>query len=169
MATPPPVSEREVLTWERYGSGVRELALQIRDDGYAPDVVVSIARGGLLVAGSLAYALGLKNVHVMNVEYYTGVGTRLDVPMFLPPMLDLVDVAGLRCLVADDVADTGHTLQAVQAFLQGHVAEVRCAVLYEKPASVVRCEYVWASTDRWIDFPWSSQGAIVVGADDDGA
>jgi hypothetical protein len=29
-------------------------------------------------------------------------------------------------------------------------------VLYEKPRSVVRCDYVWRHTDRWIDFPWSA-------------
>jgi hypothetical protein len=38
-----------------------------------------------------------------------------------------------------------------------HVREARCAVVYEKPRSVVRCEYVWKATDRWIDFPWSAQ------------
>jgi hypothetical protein len=35
-------------------------------------------------------------------------------------------------------------------------------VLYQKPQSVVDCEYVWRHTDRWIDFPWSSEAAIVV-------
>ena len=36
------------------------------------------------------------------------------------------------------------------------MAEVRCAVLYEKPRSAVKCEYVWRRTDRWITFPWSA-------------
>jgi uncharacterized protein len=34
---------------------------------------------------------------------------------------------------------------------------VRCAVLYEKSPSVVKCEYVWRRTDLWIDFPWSAR------------
>ncbi len=42
-----------------------------------------------------------------------------------------------------------------------HVAEVRAAVLYEKPQSAVRCEYVWRRTDRWIDFPWSTLPPVV--------
>jgi uncharacterized protein len=33
---------------------------------------------------------------------------------------------------------------------------VRAAVLYEKPRSIVHCEYVWRRTELWIDFPWSS-------------
>jgi len=36
------------------------------------------------------------------------------------------------------------------------VAEVRSAVLYEKPTTVVEADYVWRRTDLWIDFPWSS-------------
>ena len=31
----------------------------------------------------------------------------------MPPVLDLVDIDGLKVLVADDVADTGMTLQLV--------------------------------------------------------
>ena len=40
------------------------------------------------------------------------------------------------------------------------MGEVRCAVLYEKPRSVVQCEYVWNRTDRWIVFPWSADDPV---------
>ena len=103
------------------------------EDGYRPDVVIAIARGGLTVAGALAYALGVKNCGSMNVEFYTGIDERLDVPVVLPPTLDLVDVRGLRVLVADDVADTGHTLRLVREVLAQHVAEARTVVLYRSP------------------------------------
>ena len=48
----------------------------------------------------------------------------------------------------------------MKEFCEGKVAEVRCAVLYEKPRSTVRCEYVWRRTDRWIDFPWSAEAPV---------
>jgi hypoxanthine phosphoribosyltransferase len=153
--------ELEVLTWERFGSASRELASLVVDDGYRPDIILAIARGGLLVAGALAYALSVKNCYVINVEYYTGVDERLDFPVILPPPLNLVDVHDAKVLVADDVADTGHTLRAVHDFVLGKVGEVRSAVLYEKPRSVIRCEYAWAKTDLWIDFPWSSEPPIL--------
>ena len=69
----------------------------------------------------------------MNVEFYTGVDERLDVPMILPPVPELVDLEEARVLIADDVADTGETLALVKEFCAGKVGEVRCAVLYEKP------------------------------------
>ncbi|WP_199431595.1 phosphoribosyltransferase [Qaidamihabitans albus] len=155
------MAEREELTWEMFGSAARELAQQVADSGFEPDLILSIARGGLFVAGALGYALDVKNLHVMNVEFYTGVNQRLDLPVMLPPVPNAVDLTGSRVLVADDVADTGATLKLVRDFCADHVAEVRCAVVYEKPTSAVACEYVWRRTDRWINFPWSSAPPVV--------
>jgi uncharacterized protein len=149
-------AERETLSYETFGQSVRELAQLVVDDGFEPDIVLSIARGGLLLGGALGYALDVKNIFVMNVEFYTGVDERLDLPVVLPPTPDVVDLAGATVLVADDVADTGATLKLVRDFCAGHVAEVRCAVIYEKPQSLVHSEYVWRRTDRWINFPWST-------------
>jgi hypoxanthine phosphoribosyltransferase len=155
------MSEREVMTWDDLGRGSRELAEAVAADGYRPDMILGIARGGLLVAGGLGYALGVKNTFTMNVEFYTGVDERLELPMILPPVPDLVDFQETRVLIADDVADTGATLQLVKEFCAGKVAEVRCAVLYEKPRSAVRCEYVWRRTDLWITFPWSAEEPVL--------
>jgi len=155
-----PAQQREILTWELFGMATRELAVAIAGDGFRPDLVLAIARGGLFVAGALGYALDVKNLHVMNVEFYTGVDERLDLPVVLPPVPEPVDLAGARVLIADDVADTGATLRLVKEFCAAHVAEVRCAVVYEKPHSTVHAEYVWRATDRWIDFPWSADGPV---------
>src|SRR5919201_5832921 len=127
--------EHEVMSWDDLGAGTRELAQRIVDDGYRPDMVLAIARGGLLVAGAIGYALGVKNTFTMNVEFYPGVDERLPMPMILPPVPDLVDFHETSVLIADDVADTGATLALVKDFLRGKVGEVRCAVLYEKPRS----------------------------------
>jgi hypothetical protein len=151
---------REVMSWQDLGDGSRELAELVHRDGYRPDIVLAIARGGLLVGGAIGYALGVKNTFSMNVEFYTGVDERLEMPMLLPPVPDLVDFGEQKVLIADDVADTGATLALVKEFCEGKVAEVRCAVLYEKPRSTVACEYVWRRTDRWIVFPWSDRAAV---------
>src|SRR5690606_214055 len=155
--------ERETLDWAGYGIAARELAAQVADSGYRPDIILAIARGGLFVAGSLGYALSAKNLYVINLEFYTAAGARLDVPMVLPPYLDPAELADTRILVADDVADTGLTLKAVHDFCSGVVAESRTAVLYEKPTSVVACDYVWRRTDKWINFPWSTEPPLVEG------
>ncbi len=154
--------EREVLDWATYGTAVRQLSEMVADDGYRPEMILAIARGGLFVAGSVGYALSVKNIYVMNCEYYTGVDERLPVPVMLPPYVDFVDLDGAKVLIADDVADTGHTLKMVHDLCLERVAEVRSAVLYEKSHSLVKCEYVWKRTDQWINFPWSTTEPPVV-------
>jgi hypoxanthine phosphoribosyltransferase len=159
--------EREVMSWDDLGSGSRALAELVHEGGYRPDMILAIARGGLLVAGALSYALGVKNTFTMNVEFYTDIDERLEMPMLLPPVPDLVDFTATRVLIADDVADTGATIALVKRFLEGKVAEARSAVLSEKPRSTVQCEYVWRRTrlladgsQPWIDFPWSIEPPV---------
>ena len=148
--------EREQLSWQELGDGTRALAEMVHASGYEPDVILAIARGGLLVAGAMGYALGAKNVFTVNVEFYTGEDERLELPILLPPVPDPSELAQRKVLICDDVADTGGTLALVQRFCERHVAEARTAVLYEKPRSIVRCDYVWRRTDAWITFAWSA-------------
>jgi uncharacterized protein len=145
------------MTWADLGTAVEELAAEIDADGWRPDAVLALARGGLPLGGALAYWLGVKSMATLNVEFYTGVDERLDEPLLLPPVPDLSLLRTERLLVVDDVADTGRTLALARDFCAQHGPEVRTAVLYEKPQSVVRCDFVWRRTDLWINFPWSTR------------
>jgi len=124
-------------------------------------MILAIARGGLFFAGVWGYALSVKNIYVMNCEYYTGVDERLPVPVMLPPAVDLVDHRNSKVLIADAVADTGDTLEMVYDYCKNTVRDVRSAVLYEKSHSLVKCDYVWQRTDLWINFPWSTEKPLV--------
>ena len=95
--------EREALTWEDLGTASRELAFDVIKSEFIPDVVVAIARGGLLLAGGIAYALGVKSCGAVNAEFYTGVGARLPQPIMLPPLLDEASIVGKKVLLVDDV------------------------------------------------------------------
>jgi hypoxanthine phosphoribosyltransferase len=148
------------MTWEDVGTAVDELAAQVQAAGFMPDAVLALARGGLPAGGALAYALGVKTMATLNVEFYTGVDERLDEPLLLPPVPDLTVLRTERLLIVDDVADTGRTLALARDFCAEHVDDVRTAVLYEKPHSVVRADFVWRRTDKWINFPWSTPAAV---------
>ena len=159
-------AERETLTWEGFGEASRELTRSIVESGWIPDLIVAVARGGLLPAGAISYAMGVKAIGTMNVEFYTGIGETLTEPRLLPPLMDVSAIFGKRVLVVDDVADSGRTLKMVMDLIARHglsldgetavAVDARCAVIYEKPRSVISPDYVWRVTDRWINFPWST-------------
>lgn len=163
-ATSDAAPDREELTWEGFGEAERELAAQIVGSGWMPDLIIAVARGGLIPAGALGYAIGVKAMGAINVEFYTGVGETLDEPVVLPPLMDPSDLPGKRVLVVDDVADSGNTLKMVMELLRHQgldlggeavAVDARSAVIYHKPRSIIRPDYVWRTTDKWINFPWS--------------
>lgn len=155
-----PAPVREVLSWETFGLASRELAEQVVASGFLPEVVVAIARGGLLPGGAVAYALGTKGVGTLNVEFYTDIGQTLADPRVLPPLMDTSELPGARVLVVDDVADSGRTLALVMGMLADKGVQARSAVLYTKPSSIIAPDYSWKNTDRWITFPWSAQPPV---------
>ncbi len=154
-------ADAEVLTWAGFGEAIRELATTIVDDGFTPDIVIAIARGGMVPGGAMTYALGIKLADCINVEFYTDVHATLPDPVLLAPMLDTDAIRGKRLLVVDDVVDSGRTLALVLKLLRGFGADVRSAVLYGKPTTVINPNYVWRHTDKWIVFPWSAQPPVV--------
>ncbi len=151
---------REVLTWEDFGEVSRWLGWQVLQSGFEPEVVIAIARGGLLLAGSIAYAMGVKSCWALNVEFYTEIGKTLDAPVILPPLLDGGSLAGKRVLLADDVSDSGRTLSLVRELLVDMGAEVRTVCLYTKPRTILAPDFAWRETDAWIAFPWSARPPV---------
>jgi len=157
--------ERENLTWQEFGDAARELAQQIANSGWKPDLIVAIARGGLIPAGAIAYAMGVKAIGTMNLEFYTGLGETLDEPQVLPPLMDVSALDGKKVLVVDDVADSGKTLKKVMELIdedglsldgKTHAkVDARSVVIYKKPVSIIEPDYIWRKTALWINFPWS--------------
>ena len=135
-------TEREVLGWLEFGEASRHLAGEVVESGFEPDMVVAIARGGLLLAGAISYALGIKACGALNVEFYTGVDSRLPEPVVLPPMLDSSALEAKRVLLVDDVSDSGRTLALVVDLIAASGADVRTVCLYSKPHTVLEPDFV---------------------------
>lgn len=154
------LTEKEVLTWDDFGVASRELSQRIVDSGFTPDIIIAIARGGLLPAGALAYGLGVKLSDAMNIEFYTDVHETLPDPVLLAPLLDTESLKSKKVLVVDDVADSGRTLKMAVEILADKDCDVRSAVIYEKSRSVHKPDYAWKHTDEWIVFPWSAEPPV---------
>ncbi len=155
---------KEVLTWDLLGVAAREMSQRIVDSGFLPKIIIAVARGGLIPAGAMSYALGVKLCDAVNIEFYTDIHETLPDPVLLAPLLDTDSIKGTQVLVVDDVADSGRTLAMAIELLQHHGADTRSAVIYAKSSSVVEPDYVWRRTDDWIVFPWSAEPPVTATA-----
>ena len=135
--------ERENLTWEVFGEASRSLSQEIVDSGWFPDLIVGVARGGLIPAGAIGYAIGVKEMGAINVEFYTDIGETLPEPILLNPQLDTDSLKDKKVLVVDDVADSGKTLDLVVNLLEQTASEVKSAVIYTKPTTIFEPDFSW--------------------------
>ena len=72
------------------------------------------------------------------------------------------DEFGAACRdILADVADSGRTLALAVKLLEDRGAEVRSAVIYTKPTTIMQPDYSYADTSLWIDFPWSFRGSVI--------
>lgn len=120
---------------------------------FRPDVIVAIAKGGLIPARILSDLLGVDEIGVIEAKFYMGIDYRRDKPFIksiaIPP------IKNKRVLVVDDVSDTGRTLQLVTDTLALHAPQaLKSLTLYVKPWSTYTPDYFYAVTDEWIVFPW---------------
>ncbi len=140
-------------SWKEIHLDVIKLAQAIIANNYIPDSVVGILRGGYLIARILTDILNIDSIGVVEVKFYKGIGEKAERPIITQPLT--TDVKGKNVLIVDDVADSGRTLEVVseQVRLKG-AKSVKSAVLYYKPRSIVKPDFIIHVTEDWVVFPW---------------
>lgn len=145
--------EFEIPTWEQIYELLLKLASTIHRNGYKPDIIVGVSRGGWPAARVMSDLLENPKLANVTAEFYLGVAETKDEPVITQPVS--VSVEGKRILVVDDVADTGRSLRLVQLHLKEKGAtDVKIATIYYKPWSVLVPDYYQTETCSWIIFPW---------------
>ena len=145
--------ERDVVSWAELERLVGDLAERVRGEY---DVMLAITRGGLVPAGILAYALGIRNILIAAVAYYDDEGRPGPEPLFLQFPADPL-LVGRRVLIVDEVWDSGTTIHAVAERVRRAGGQPTTAVLHYKPGrSTVPDEpdHHVVTTDRWVVYPF---------------
>lgn len=138
------------LTWEMFGELCRALALKVARD-YEPEVVVGIARAGVIPAAVVASILRV-DFYSMRISRKEGDEQVRDRPAVLSAAP--TQVSGKRVLIVDEIATSGETLRlALAAVRDNHPAEVRTATSFARPRSY-KPDYHSLETDATVIFPW---------------
>jgi hypoxanthine phosphoribosyltransferase len=154
-----PELEFEVPTWNQIYDMLLKLADKIRKNGFKPDIIVGISRGGWPPARVLSDLLANPNLANVRAEFYLGVAETKRKPILTQPVS--TRVAGKKVLIVDEVADTGESLKVVKNHLaEKGAAEVKIVTVYYKPWSIIRPDYYGKQTSRWIVFPWEIKETI---------
>ena len=155
----PSDTEFEVPTWNQIYKMLLNLAEKISENGFKPDIIVGVSRGGWPPARVLSDLLNNPNLANVKAEFYLGVAETKGEPTITQPVS--TGVAGKKVLIVDEVADTGRSLKLVKEHIAEEGAtEIKVATVYYKPWSIVTPEYYEKKTSKWIVFPWEVKETI---------
>jgi len=138
------------LSWEMFGELCRALAMRVARE-YEPEVVVGIARAGVIPGAILASLLRVE-FHSMKISRREG-GERV---RQRPAVLSAApsQCAGRRVVLVDEITTSGDTLRLGLAALRDvGPGEIRTATTFVRPQGY-KPDYFALETTANIIFPW---------------
>lgn len=145
--------EFEIPTWSQIHNMLIKQSEKILTNGFQPDIIIGIARGGWIPARLLSDLLGVNNISSIKVEFYLDVEKTRKKPVLIQKLP--IRISNKKVLLVDDVADTGMSLQLAKTYLLSYKnIELRIATIYKKPKSRIEPDYYEKITKNWIVFPW---------------
>lgn len=147
------------------------LGAKILNDGFKPNYIIAIWRGGTPIGVAVQEILAYFGVHsdhiAIRTSSYSGIDgrskeVRIHGMNYLIKNIKHDD----RLLIVDDVFDTGLTIAAVIAHLREKARmnapdDIRVAVPYFKPArnkTSMQPDYYLHETEEWLKYPHSLEG-----------
>lgn len=145
-----------LTTWDYMDRLCRKVADQIIDDGFEPEIIVALARGGWFAGRVLCDLLGVDDLTSLKVEHYSGIMRDKKVDIRYPLLEE--SVRGRRVLIVDDIANTGESLKkAREHVIERGAKEVKTATLLLISTSRFTPDYFGEYIEEWawIIFPWN--------------
>lgn len=138
------------IDWSEIAPLVQHVAASVEYNWIKPDLVVGLARGGLIPGVMLS--------HHWDVPLVSWDVSLRDHKVATPRHDINPQIAEKNCLIVDDINDSGATIQRVLESIND-LSRVRIAVLYDNQASLVCADFAGTSINkeldpRWLIFPW---------------
>jgi hypothetical protein len=146
----PTTQEHLEVDWAMFGELCRALALKVARD-YNPEIVVGIARAGVIPGAVVASILRL-DFYSMKISRKNGDDTVRERPEIFSAAPR--QVAGKRVLIVDEITTSGDTLRlALAAVRDAQPAEVRTATSFARTTGY-QPDYSALTMDANVIFPW---------------
>ena len=148
----------KLVTWDEIVEWSWELAKKIEDANYIPDVIVGIARGGLVPARLLCDFLGVENFLSIQSQHWTEAAKVSEKALIKFPYK--VDLSGLRVLLVDDIVDTGDSMILAKEFIEKNwnPRELKLAALqWISPVAKIKPDFYAIEVKEWVwfQYPWT--------------
>ncbi|WP_457549715.1 phosphoribosyltransferase [Archaeoglobus sp.] len=140
-----------ITNWDYLDSLCRKVAEQIIEDGFEPDTIVAIARGGWFVGSILCDMLDLDELVSLEIKHYTGYDRRE------LKVREEISLERENVLIVDDLVNTGKSMTKAKEIVERRAKEVRTACLLLISTSKFVPNYFGEYLEgfSWVIFPWN--------------
>ncbi len=123
-------------------------------DGYKPDAIIAMSRGGVTIGHLLAEYFDIRTLYTMNTVHYDGEKKMDDVIIYNIP--DIKEAKNV--LIVDEIIDSGETMEEVMKVLHNKYSSVdfKTLTIFQKKSAVFQADYWLKDTDKWIVFFWEN-------------
>ncbi len=146
-----------LVSWDQVDSWCESISRKIMNKFY-PDIIIGIARGGLVPARILSDRLWVKDLISVKTEHW-GITATKDGEAVLKTKID-VDIKGKKVLIVDDITDTGESMSLAYNYVKSlGPSEIRSVtMLHISRSTFVPDYYAELITEKnwaWFIFPWN--------------
>ena len=151
------MSKIKSLTYKHIHTIVTELVSMINKADYKPDVIIPIARGGLIPAALVSQHFPDTMIYVIQTKSYVD-NIQKPVSIFIPKSIKKDIDKNAKILIVDDIYDTGRTIKTIIKVLKenGVKNNIATATLYHKEEADGTPDFFCRTVNKntWINFPW---------------
>ncbi len=153
----PKVNTKLVL-WDEIVGWCWRLADKVRMEGFKPDVVVAIARGGYVPARLLCDFLDIHDLISLQILHWGKAAEITAVAHVKYPFV--VDLSGKKVLLVDDIIDTGDSVIIARDYIlsKWKPAELKTAAMqWISPVAKIKPDFYVEEVKEWVwyQYPWT--------------
>jgi hypoxanthine phosphoribosyltransferase len=142
-------------SWDYLQKSCKEIVKKMKLDGFKPDIIIALSRGGFVPARSVCDMLIIKDLVSMKVDHW-GITASKDKKARIRYPLD-VNLTGKKVLIVDDITDSGESMLVSINFIKSlNPVEIKTATALHIKTSKFTPDYYGEEIDwKWVIFPWN--------------
>ena len=151
---------KRYVTWTTIDHQVRKVITAFKNDGFEPDLIVGVVRGGAIPAVWISNITGVP-CEMAKVSFRDDA---VQHPVLSVTLLKKISQPNFKTLVVDDINDSGETLIWIQSKIREYDLDAEKQVKYaclmdNTPSMFTDLDYSGTKINKdidpeWIVFPW---------------
>ena len=154
---------KKIITynWSQIDSLIQNIYQQLKDENFCPDLIIGIARGGLIPATKLSYLFNCRNFGAIQYQRTTNDASFSlinDQNKYIGDYLPEGDFKNI--LIVDDIIVKGlifnDAIELISSYYT-NLVEIRGAFVFYQYEGDLKKNIVYAkkiAKDIWVEYPW---------------